>query len=154
MVSSTSRTLASFAALLSAVAGGFLTGIVVDVGISVLAGVGCLIGGVWQRKPESKSDLIGPIACVASVAYVFVLIVMNPLELVISEADIARSIMLLAPLALGAFLLRCFCCYGVQRVSSLVWYRGLCVPNGVSRRPEPAAEAARPILLVWQVQTI
>ncbi len=111
MVSSTSKTLASFAALLAALVVGYLTGIVVDrsggasiVGISILAGVCCLLGGAWQRAPPAKPALIGPIACVASVAYLIGMVVMNPLELVIDEADIARSIMLLASLALGAFL--------------------------------------------------
>jgi hypothetical protein len=111
MVPSSSRSLASFAALLVAAASGYLTGIVVDrsagasiVGISVLAGLGCLFGGVWQRDPNSQPTLVGPIACVALVAYVIAIVVMNPLEDVISEGDVACSIMLLAPLALGACL--------------------------------------------------
>jgi len=61
---------------------------------------------------------------VVLVVYVLVIVVEYPLELVISETEVARSILLLAPIALGAVLFvrqgrwlgvlgSLFVCYGV-----------------------------------------
>ncbi len=113
MFSYPTKSLASFVVLLAVVAAGLTTGMAIDrsggasiVGLSVFAGLGCLFGGCWQRVSDGQSVLLGPIACVALVVYVIVIAAVNPLELVISEGEVARSLLLLAPLALGAAVFR------------------------------------------------
>ena len=109
LLSSVSRALIACILLLAVTAVGYETGAVIGtegatvVGLAFLVGVGCLVSCPWQHSKGPPAGATNSWA-IALAGYVVFILLLNELSMVVSEAELLRTMVLLTPVVAGFVL--------------------------------------------------